>query len=275
MNRGDSFRVVLAVAVGALAALSSLSSCSKKRVPSSSTEPPPAAVVERQTPASPVEVKDWDSARGTASITGAVTFSGKAPRPQRIVMKADEECEALHTEGALDESVVVNRDGALGNVFVWVKRGLEGWRFPVPSEPVTLEQKGCVFVPHVLGVQVRQDVLIRNRDPLLHNVHSHSKRNFGFNFGQTVGKENRESFRRPEVMVTVKCDMHPWMSCHIGVLPHPFFAVTGDDGSFELKGLPPGDYTIEAWHEVYGAKTMNITVGDKETTKLQFGFEGA
>ena len=176
----------------------------------------------------------------------------------------------------LDESVIVNSGGTLKNVFVWVKRGLTGWRFPVPTEPANLEQKGCVFVPHVLGVQAKQKILIRNRDPLLHNLHSYCKRNRSFNFGQpNASAEDTTSFRNPEVMVNLKCDLHGWMNSYIGVLAHPFFAVTGDDGSFALSNLPPGDYTIEAWHEVYGTKTVRVTLSDKESRKLEIGFDGA
>ena len=165
-------------------------------------------------------------------------------------------------------------DGRLKNVFVWVKKGLEGWKFPVPSESVSLEQKGCRFVPHVLGVQAKQNILIRNGDPLHHNLHSYCKRNRSFNFSQPpAGAEDTKSFRAPEVMVSLKCDMHGWMSAYIGVLAHPFFAVTGDDGSFALSNLPPGEYTVEAWHEEYGTKTATATLGDKESATLEFSFE--
>ena len=218
-------------------------------------------------------VKKWDPSLGTATIAGVVSFSGKAPRRRPIDMGAKPECGKLHQNKVLDESIVVNPNGTLKHVFVWVKKGLERWRFAAPKEPVLLDQKGCVYVPHVFGVQVKQPLSVRNSDPTMHNIHSFSTRNAPFNFGQTPAQEAlTRKFKRPEVMVKVKCDVHGWMSSYVGVVRHPFFSVTGDEGKFDLRNLPPGEYTVEAWHEEYGRETLDVTVADKESKEIKFAF---
>jgi plastocyanin len=143
----------------------------------------------------------------------------------------------------------------------------------VPSTAVVLDQKGCRYVPHVLGVQVGQPVEVLNSDPTLHNVHAVPMSNSEFNTGQPLqGMKRAHTFTAREVMVPFKCDVHPWMHAYIGVLDHPFFAVSGADGSFQLTGLPPGTYTIEAWHETLGARTQTVTIGAKETGNVAFSF---
>lgn len=207
------------------------------------------------------------------TITGRVTFAGTAPSlpPQR--MDADPNC-VQQGGTAPDESIVLGADGALRNVFVYVKDGLGSLRFPVPSTPVVLDQKGCRYVPHVLGAQVGQDVEIVNSDPTLHNIHAVPMSNREFNTGQPLpGMKHTHRFTAREVMVPFKCDVHPWMHAYIGVLDHPFFAVTSTDGSFELKGLPPGTYTVEAWHETLGMQTQMVTIGAKETGTVEFSFK--
>ena len=171
------------------------------------------------------------------------------------------------------EVVVVGPGNGLQNVFVYVKDGLGNLKFPVPATPVELDQEGCRYVPHVVGIQVGQPLDIVSSDQTLHNVHAIPAANREFNTGQPVpGVPHRHTFSTREVMVPFKCDVHRWMNAFVGVLDHPFYAVSGDDGSFELKGLPPGTYTIEAWHERLGTQTQTVTVGANEAKDVAFSF---
>jgi plastocyanin len=141
-----------------------------------------------------------------------------------------------------------------------VKRGLEGWSFTPPAEAVALDQHHCVYLPHVIGVQVGQELRIRNSDGFMHNVHGFPKKNEDFNFSQSGGSDKVVTFRRAEVPLPLKCDVHGWMGAYACVVEHPFFAVTGPDGRFTLPKLPPGTYTVATWHEVYGQKEQSVTV---------------
>ena len=180
----------------------------------------------------------------------------------------------MHEESVLDENVVVNDNNTLRWVFVYVKEGLGGRTFTEPAEPVVLDQSGCIYHPHVFGVQTGQAIKILNSDPLLHNIHALPEVNRSFNFGMpNQGDERERNFRVPEIMVKIKCDVHPWMSAYAGVLDHPHFSVSGDDGAFSIEGLPAGTYTIDAWHESYGAQTQTVTVSDGEVTSVNFTFE--
>jgi len=213
------------------------------------------------------------SADMTAAITGTINFKGSAPARKKV--KQDRECSAFHTESVLSEGVIVNANGTLKNVFVYIKEGLGDRKFDPSAEPVVLDQKGCMYEPHVFGVQTGQNIKILNSDPLLHNIHALPKKNRPFNFGMPKKGDVRErSFKVHEVMVKIKCDVHPWMGAYAGVLEHPYHSVSGDDGTFSLKNLPPGDYVVEAWHETYGTMKQNITVGDNETKTTDFTFEG-
>jgi hypothetical protein len=209
------------------------------------------------------------------TISGKVTFEGTAPEPELIDMAAEATCQEKYPDGAHTEKVVVNDNGTLANVFIYVKSGLEGKSFGAPSEMTVLDQKDCHYTPHVLGVQANQPIIIRNSDPFLHNIHPQPKNSRPFNIGQPKqGMETEKSFPAAEVMIPIGCDVHGWMSAYIGVVDHPYFAVTGSDGSFELPNLPPGDYTIEAWHEEYGVQEMKVTVGEKQTATADFTFRG-
>ncbi len=209
-----------------------------------------------------------------ATLKGVVKFKGEAPKPRLISMKADRQCDAMHGgKPVTAEDVVVNQNGTLKWVFVYVKEGVKG-KYSPPAEPVVLDQQGCLYHPHVFGIMVGQKLEVRNSDPLLHNVHSTPKKNKPFNIGQPVkGMKSYYTFTVPEVMVPFKCDVHPWMSAYAGVLDHPFFSVTDDKGEFEIKNLPPGTYTIEAWHEKLGTQTQTITVKAGETKSIEFTFE--
>jgi plastocyanin len=210
----------------------------------------------------------------TATIKGLVKYTGAAPAKNRIKMGADPFCETQHTEPVYDESTVVGADGSLENVFVYVKAGLEGQTFETPSEPVIFDQNTCMYNPHVFGIQANQELKILNSDATLHNVHATPKNSAEFNVGMpTKGMEITKKFKNPEIMVHIKCEVHPWMSAYAGVLDHPFFAVAGTGGAFQLPVLPAGTYTIEAWHEKLGAQTQEVVVGDGETKEITFTFQ--
>ena len=207
------------------------------------------------------------------NISGKVTFDGTPPAPQPIKLSSDPYCETANS-GLKTESQIVGPGGTVENVFVYVKDGLGDRRFAAPSEPVMLDQKGCHYTPHVLGIQIGQPLQIINSDSTLHNVHGLAKANKEFNQGQPIqGMKMSHTFSAKEVMIPFKCDVHGWMNAWIGVLDHPYYAVTGADGTFSLEGLPPGTYMIEAWHEKLGTQTQMVTIGAKEDKDVAFTFK--
>ncbi|MFW6201072.1 MAG: carboxypeptidase regulatory-like domain-containing protein [Gemmatimonadota bacterium] len=208
-----------------------------------------------------------------ATITGVVNFEGTAPEPESIDMDAEPDCAEKHPDGASTQEVVVNDDGTLANVFVHVREGLGDREFPASSDPVVLDQDGCVYHPHVFGIQVGQTLTIRNSDGLLHNINARPEENRPFNISQPVDMDTERSFAVPEVMIPIQCDVHGWMQAYVGVVDHPYHAVSGDDGSFTLENLPPGEYVVEAWHERYGVQTANVTVGEQETEEIEFTYD--
>jgi plastocyanin len=206
-----------------------------------------------------------------SAITGIVTLQGTPPPNPPINMSSDPYCMKL---GAATTPVFVISDGGLENVFVYVKEGLSGLKFPVPSSPVVLDQKGCSYAPRVFGIQVGQSLDIVNSDETLHNIHALPMANREFNRGQALqGMKYTTTFTTPEVMLPFKCDVHKWMNAWVGVLEHPFYATSGKAGAFALAGLPPGSYTIEAWHEKLGRQTQQVTIGPKESKKISFVFK--
>ena len=209
---------------------------------------------------------------GSASIRGAVTFEGDAPAPQKVKMDADPVCQQQHAQPMYTEDAVVNPNGTLKNVFVYVKEGAKG-PFPPATAPATLTQAGCWYVPHVLGLQVDQPLDIINGDATLHNVNAKPSANAPFNIAQPVkGMKTTKKFSKPEVMVKFKCNGLPWLSAYAGVVEHPFFGVSGEDGAFAITGLPAGTYVLEAWHEQYGTQTQIVSVADGETKRVEFVF---
>jgi len=212
---------------------------------------------------------------GTASISGKVTFAGAAPEGKTIKMDADPYCSLQHPDGARDTDYMVGPDSGLKWTFVYVKDGVTG-TYSAPAEEVVLDQHGCTYHPHVFGIMPGQDLKILNSDETLHNIHSLPTESRQFNLAMPrVGMELKQQFKAPEIMVRIKCDVHPWMECWAGVVGHPFYSVSGDDGSFRIDRLPAGTYTIEAWHEGGGTQTQTVTVGDGEAKEIMFSFKAS
>jgi plastocyanin len=207
------------------------------------------------------------------SISGKVLFTGEAPAMPEIDMSSNPNCERQHKTPQKAEIVVVNSNKTLRNVFVWIKSGLPAAHWTPPAEAAKLDQRGCVYGPHVLGIMEGQELEILNDDPVNHNVHAESQINAAWNESQAPRAEHKfKKFDSEEVLFPVTCSVHPWMRSYIGVSPHPFFAVTGDDGSFTLKGVPPGTYTIEAVHEKFGRKEGKLTLTPSGTAMLDFTY---
>jgi plastocyanin len=236
--------------------------------------PPPATP-----PATPAAQPGAQSAPdGASSITGTITYAGKVPSLPPLTMNADPACEKLHAgKPAPNEMLVLGNDNSMANILVWVSNGLPaGKTYAAPQTPVTLDQKGCTYVPHVMGIMVGQPYRILNSDGILHNIHTLPKINPSFNRAMPgTLKETSTTFPKPENVFQIKCDVHPWMSAYIGVFTHPYYSATGTDGKFTLSGLAPGTYEITAWHERLGTQTASVTVGDKETKTQDFKFATA
>ena len=207
------------------------------------------------------------------TISGTVLFTGGAPAMPEIDFSSNPQCERQHHKPWKAETVVVNPNGTLRNVFIRIKDGLPRARWTPPAESAKLDQNGCVYEPHVLGLMTGQPLEILNNDPVNHNVHAESQVNAAWNESQPPRAEHKfKRFESEEVLFPVTCSVHPWMRSYIGVSSHPFFAVTGDDGSFTLKGVPPGTYTIEAVHEKYGRKEGRLTLAPNGTAVLDFTY---
>ena len=207
------------------------------------------------------------------TLTGKAFFEGTPGENPKIDMTADPVCRSLNPGTVFAQRIVVNSNQTLKNVFVYIKEGFGTQTFPASTTPAILNQKGCNYVPHVQGMRANQKLQLINSDSNIHNVHAFSKNSPEFNLGMPLqGMKLEKTFSNPEIMVKMKCDVHPWMTGYIGVLSHPFFAVTGTDGTFEIKDVPPGEYTIEAWHETYGTKTKKVVVSGDTLTEADFKF---
>ena len=242
--------------------------CSKKEEPA--PEQPAATTTTAPAPSAIDQTT-------VGSVTGKITFEGAKPKGKPIMMDQDPVCVQKHGgKPVTAEDGEVNDNGTLPNVFVYVKAGAEKLTFAPPTDAVTLDQDGCMYKPHVLGVMAGQTLKIVSSDATTHNIHPMPKDNREWNMSQAPGAAPIEQkFARPEIMVPVKCNQHPWMRAYIGVTSNPFFAVSGSDGTFTIKGLPPGDYTIEAWTATFGTQEQKVTVGAKETKTLDFKFKAS
>jgi hypothetical protein len=209
------------------------------------------------------------------SISGTIRFTGKRPARKTIDMSNDPACVEAHHGKAFDESLVVAPGGAVANAFVYVKQGLEGKRFETPSTPVVMDQRGCWFRPRILGIQTNQAMQVVNSDPVTHNIHPMAEINREWNHSQGAGDDPlTRRFIKPEVMIRVKCNIHSWMRAYIGVLEHPYFAVSKEDGTFRIGNLPPGTYTVAVWHETLGIQEQQVTVAPHSNTMVNQTFKG-
>ena len=209
----------------------------------------------------------------TANLKGTVKFVGKVPPAKPISMAADPSCAKQHSSPVLAQPVVTDSKGDLQNVVVFVAEGLGDRAFDVPTQPAVVEQKGCMYLPHVLAMRANQPLHLVNDDPTSHNIHPTPANNREWNKAEPPGTSVDETFAREEIAIPVRCNVHPWMHGYIAVFKHPFFAVTGKDGSFDLSGLPPGTYAIKAWHETLGTSTQTIAIGANETKEISFVFK--
>jgi len=217
----------------------------------------------------------WPGVAFAAStITGTVTFDGKPPALKPIAMDADPACAKKHTAPVQNEALELGSGNTMANIMVYVTKGLPaGKTYPAPTTPVVIDQNGCQYKPHVMGIMVGQPYKILNSDGILHNIHTLSTINPTFNKGMTASiKEVTTTFNKPEAIFHIKCDVHPWMSAFLGVFTNPFYSVTATDGKFKISGLDPGTYEITAWHEKLGTKTASVTVGANDTKTQDFKF---
>src|SRR5215470_10859787 len=238
-----------------------LAGCGKSEAPTEQpTTSAPAASAPAAAPIDPATV---------ATVSGTVKFEGAAPKAANIDMSQDPNCK-----GANKAENVVAADGHLTNVFIYVKEGFGNRSFDAPKEDVALDQSGCRYHPHVLGVMAGQNIKIVNSDPTTHNIHPTPQNNREWNESQAPQSAALEkNFAREEIMLPVKCNQHPWMKMYVNVVKSPFYAVSGPDGKYELKGLPPGDYTLAFVHEKYGEKTQKVTLAAKDSKTVDVSFQ--
>ena len=232
--------------------------CSKKDEGEPAEPPAPTAVVDPST---------------AGSISGMVTLDGPPPAFKPIDMSAEAACVQANPLPVVPPVVVTGAHGALANVVVFVKSGLGSYRFDVPSQPVVLDQKGCMYDPRVLAVMTHQSYEVHNEDQTIHNVHPMPRVNRPWNKSEPIGDPPIEAnFTKPELAIPIACNIHPWMRAYMFVFAHPYFAITPKTGAFTLKGIPPGTYTIEAWQERFGTQDQTVTLGPSDSKTLDFVF---
>jgi plastocyanin len=256
------------LAVLVLAAFAVTAACGGGEKQETQPAPPPAGAA-----APPAATGGAAPAAGSETISGKVTFDGVVPPPEKVKLSADPKCVELN-KGGLEKQPIKVKDGGLANVFVYVKNGPAG-SYPAPTQAVEIDQQGCNYTPHVVAMQAGQPLKIKNSDDTLHNIHPRPTVNAEFNIGQPrKGMETTRTFDKKEVMIPVGCDVHPWMRAYISVLDHPFYAVTNEDGTFEIKGLPAGEYEVEAYHEKLKTQTQKVSVNPGAPAKADFAFKG-
>lgn len=209
---------------------------------------------------------------GDGVVRGRILFEGTRPPMRPIAMGGDNFCQN-HAPAAAPPKHLISADGGVPWVFVYVKSGING-EYTTPANALTLDQKGCMYEPHVFGIFVGQPLDIINSDNTAHNVNTIVARNEKFNISQPqLGNRSTRTFTRPEIMVKFKCDVHGWMDAYAGVMRHPFFAVTDRDGRFEIARLPAGTYELEIWHELWGKRTQTVTIGAGEAKEISFTYK--
>ncbi len=253
-------RPVAAIALSATLVFAIIG-CSNKG-PDQPAEPPePTAVVDPAT---------------AGSITGTVKLEGRPAVFRPIAMSAEPVCVQANPTPVVPPIIVTGPGGALANVVVYVKSGLGRYHYDIPNTPVILTQKGCMYVPRILAVMTRQPLEIHNEDQTVHNVHPMPRQNHGWNKSEPVGGDPiMTAFSHPELAIPIACNIHPWMRAFLFVFDNPYFDITPKTGAFQVKNLPPGPYTIEAWQEKYGTRDQTVTLGPKETKDLSFVFKAS
>jgi plastocyanin len=275
MTSNSTATVHLAIGAAISVAIGAALACggsARKEVPqeeASSTDAPSGGAA---TPEPGQEGVADGQAIGTAVFAGRVRFTGDPPPRREIRMSGEAACHRPGGEKALTEDVLVNPDGTLRNVWVRVVGGLGNRVFAPPAGAVEVDQKGCLFAPHVLMARAGQSIRFANSDPVMHNINALAKVNRGFNLSlPRAGMNVSRTFAKPEA-VRIKCDVHTWMGAWIVVHDNPFQALTGDDGAFEIAGLPEGSYVVEAWHETLGSARQAVNVADGERREFEFSF---
>lgn len=254
------------VGVALLSVTLTLSGCGEtaEEAPAAPAAEPAAAAPASEPAGKPAEAATEEpapAAVAAAGVHGRVAFDG--PRPERSVIetdRSDPKCSLLHGgEPILSELRVVSEDGGVQHTFLYVKNAPEG-DYPLPGDAAVLDQVGCMYTPHVLGMRAGQPLNVKNSDETTHNIRSFAKVNKPFNISQPTPGVRERQFPKPEMAVKIKCDFHPWMTAYVFAMAHPFYAVTDENGHFSIDGLPDGDYTLVAWHEVWGEQEVNVTV---------------
>jgi plastocyanin len=210
-----------------------------------------------------------------ASLSGTIVYRGARPARHVISMDAEEACQKAHAgKPVYEEPILTGKNGGLANAFVYIQAGLEGKQFEPAKESVLIDQKGCLFVPRIIGIRAGQSLDLKNSDPVSHNIHPMPANNREWNEQQSPGTPDAtHRFARPEVMIPVKCNVHSWMHAWIGVVDHPYFAVTGPDGAFSWQNLPPGDYTVSAWHEKLGEQKQQVHIAASGAATVTFTYQ--
>jgi plastocyanin len=226
-------------------------------------------------PEQPAPTKVVDPAT-VGTITGTVTLEGTPPAPHEIMLSGSLACAKLHSSPLIYPEVVTGNHGTLAGVIVYVKSGLGNYRFAAPAAPARIDQQGCMYEPHVQGLMVGQKLSVTNTDPVLHNILMLPHQNRPWNKSQQIGSTPIEtSFDHPELAMKVLCNIHPWMCAYVFAFSHPYYDVTSKKGTFKLKNLPPGTYTIEAWQEKYGTQDQTVTLAAKGAKSISFAFRPA